>query len=341
MSEKHIEQQVDRRKFLKAAAITAVAAGATGAGAALLKPRSSAPVTATPTALPAVQPVDIVQDQATDLLAQLAAAQAENVRLQANLAAAQRRLDAQANAPDTVVQTMSVELESANERIGALAGLVALYEQLDDIDMSDWIEEGMTAVSDAITDLTDDLPSLSDGIAWGRQALTELDDHIPLLEDGRSWLTEQTDKLQRYFEAVEALLEAAVERVGPILQMFAEWVQDILKWLPFGLGQHTSVIMDALTNLLMETPQTVGGMQTNVVAPLDAWLGGDGEVPLRQNVINPLREDVLTKADQVTAKSTQVKTVYQENIARPVGTAVANRRQVRALIAAYRQKKQL
>ena len=70
----------------------------------------------------------------------MAALQAENVRLQADLELAQHRLATQETAvgeTDTAVQTMSTELDAANQQIGILAGLVALYEQLDDADVSD------------------------------------------------------------------------------------------------------------------------------------------------------------------------------------------------------------
>jgi hypothetical protein len=342
MSEKHMEEQINRRKFLKAAAVTAVAATATGAGASLLNSQKSS---AQP---PLTQPLSAAiskADQTDDLIAQMAVFQAENARLQADLELAQYRLAAQETAvgeTDTAVQTMSIELEAANQRMGVLAGLVALYEQLDDADLSAVLEEGLESVSAVIAAAVDDLPGLSEGIAWGRQALTELDDHIPLLENGRSWLNDQTDKMQRYYTAVEALLETAVEQVGPFLQMFNEWVQKILKWLPFSLGERTSTIMDALTTLLLETPTTLTGLRSNVAEPLDVWLGSpDTEAPLRQNLIKPMQERVLAQAETVAAKAAQVKAVYDEEMIRRVGTAVAARQQVQTRIQAYRQQNQV
>lgn len=342
MSEKQTEEQINRRKFLKAAAVTAVAATATGAGASLLNSQKSS-------TQPAVgQPLTAAiakTDQTDDLISQMAALQAENARLQADLELAQHRLTTQETAvgqTDTAVQSITTELGAANQQIGILAGLVALYEQLDDADVSTILEEGLASVSAVIADAVDDLPGLSDGLAWGRQALTELDDHIPLLENGRSWLENQTDKMHRYYTAVEALLETAVEQVGPFLQMFNEWVQKILKWLPFNLGERTITIMDALTTLLLETPSTLTGLYTNVAQPLDVWLGSpDAEAPLRQNLIKPMQEQVLAKADTVATKTAQVKMVYEEQMVRRVGTAVVNRRQIQTLIQSYRQQYQI
>ncbi|MCB9422690.1 MAG: twin-arginine translocation signal domain-containing protein [Ardenticatenaceae bacterium] len=340
MSAKQTEELVNRRKFLKAAAVTAVAATATGAGASLLNSQKSAQ-------LPGQSLTATIQKNGSneELITQLTALQAENARLQADLELANYRLSAQETAvteTDTAAQTMSIELEAANQQIGILAGLVALYEQLDDADVMSLFEEGLTAVSTAITDAVDELPSLSEGIALGRQILTELDDQIPLLANGRSWLETQTDKMYRYYTAVEVLLETAVEQVGPFLQMFNEWVQKILKWLPFNLGERTSTIMDALTTLLLETPTTLTGLYTNVTEPLAAWVGGpDTEVPLRQKLIQPMREQMLSQADTVVAKTVQVKVVYEENMVRQVETAVIARRQIQNLIQSYRQQHQI
>lgn len=341
MSEKQGDEQINRRKFLKAAAVTAVAATATGGGAALLNSRKSTPGTVAQPLTAAIQK----NEAEADLISQMAALQAENARLQADLDLANYRLSAQetnAAETDTAVQNITAELDTAHQQIGVLAGLVALYEQLDDADLAAVLEEGMASVSAVIADVVDDLPGLDEGLAWGHRALTELDEHIPLLEDGRSWLEAQSDKMNRYYTAVEAMLETAVEQVGPFLQMFNEWVQKILKWLPFNLGQRTSTIMDALTTLLLETPQTLAGLYTNIAEPLDVWLGSpDAEAPLRQNLIQPMQDQVLTKANTVATKTAQVKTVYEENMVRRVGTAVVTRQQIRDLIQNYRQQHQI
>jgi hypothetical protein len=223
-----------------------------------------------------------------------------------------------------------------------LTGLVALYELLDDVDATAWLEDGVTAVTGAITDLTDDLSRLSEGVALGRQALVDLDEHIPLLEDGRAWLNRQTDKLQEHFEGIEALLATAVDRVGPAMQMFTEWAQAVLKWLPFNLGQRAAAVLDGLTKLLAETPSSIAGLRTNVAAPLAALLDDDKSgISLRQNLIQPLRERVLTGADRVIVKSGYVQTIYQKDVVQPLETAVINRRQAQERLLAYRQQHQL
>ncbi|MCZ7668194.1 MAG: hypothetical protein M5U34_13890 [Chloroflexi bacterium] len=67
------------------------------------------------------------------------------MRLQAELDAAQRSLSSwqQTNSSSaTQMETLSVEPDKANGEIGVLSGLVALYEQLDDVDVAELMTAG-------------------------------------------------------------------------------------------------------------------------------------------------------------------------------------------------------
>ena len=194
--EQQSAEAVDRRKFLKAAILTAAAATAGGAGAAVLQNQSRTAATQTAVSLPtapvapAAQTVVNLNPDTADLMARLATAQAENVRLQAALDAAQRNLDSLQGSGSNQgeLELVRAELGQANERLSLLSGLVALYEQLDGVDIGDAWENGVAAFSTRVDELVAEVPTLSEGIELGRAALDELDDHIPLLENGRFWL---------------------------------------------------------------------------------------------------------------------------------------------------------
>lgn len=354
MSNRHDEQNVSRRSFLKAAAMTAVAATATGAGAALLNSKNQQPALSQPLTNYSVAPAtDLVApattattvDTSADVLAQLAAAQAENTRLQEALASAQQQLAnlQLANSNSSVAsEELTVQLGAANERISVLSGLIALYEQLEEIDIGNTVDQGLAAVTTTITDLVNRAPDLSASIEAGQVALAEFENHIPLLENGRNWLFHHAGKLQVYFDAVKSLLEQTVETVGPILEMVNKWFAEIRKWLPFGTGARAAEIIQAFTALLTETPNTISGLDTNIVQPLDVWLAGpDNEKPLQQKLIKPLREQVFVRAQETINQVQQVNTTYQAQLADPVRTAVDRRRAVHDLIAQYRQQHQV
>ncbi len=339
---------VSRRKFIKAAALTAVAASATGAGAAIYNqslPNDTVITSVSNTAAPAISTAVSTNTNpaTTDTFTRLAAAQAENVRLQAALDAAQRQLASleqnnQSSASNSEV--LAVELGQANEHIGVLAGLVALYEQLEAVDMETAVQNGLTTFSGNIETMLAEVPSLSESIQIGRQALENFESQIPVLDNGRLWLIDHLSKIEGYFQVVEQLLAQAVDRVGPFLQMLTDWFESVKKWLPFGIGQTATTIMQSITDLVMETPNTISGLDTNITQPLNVWLNRDqnNETALHQTLIKPIRDDLMSKADTAVSKVQQMDETYKTALKEPVETAVASQRVIRNLIAEYRQQ---
>lgn len=342
------DQVVSRRHFIKAAALTAVAATATGTGAALYNQALASATPATSVSnvvIPAVSTAVIPPSSttATDAFTRLAAAQAENVRLQAALEAAQRQLTnlQQNNQTSTdSSQALSVELGQANEQIGILAGLIALYDQWANVDVATAVENGFTHFSGEVETMLAEVPSLAESIQLSRQALENFEIQLPILDNGRLWLIDHLSKIEGYFQVMERLLSEAVERVGPFLQMLNDWFESLRKWLPFGIGQTAATVMVSITDLIMETPNTLNGLDTNITQPLNVWLNRDqnNETALHQTLIKPLRDDLMPKADGVVSKTQQMNETYKTALKEPVETAVASQRVIRSLIAEYRQQ---
>lgn len=346
-------ENMGRREFLLALAASATAATALGGGAALLANRAKdAPVTTTvlsaPPTLPAVQAAIAATPAGADtpdLLARLAAAQAENLRLQSELDGALRRLEGveaangDASATNAALQT---ELASVNNRASLLAGLLALYEQFEQLDLSTTVETGLDAFGQAIDGLIDGLPGLEAGIDAGRAALDELDEHLPSMQNGRIWLEGHMARLATFYDAAERILEAAVESAGSFLQKLNDWFQSILKWVPFGAGKRTAEVMNALVSLLDETPQTIHGLRSNIATPLDLWLQDEGgDLRLRARLVKPLREQALQPASQIAEQARQTRERYVQELVDPVRTAAKSRNLIREQIAAYRTKYEL
>jgi hypothetical protein len=352
-------QGVSRRNFLKVATLTAAAAVATGGGAALLK-RGELPVTiSTNPSVPPVYPtvpasssVPIITDivpavaaNGDDLLAQLAAAQAENMQLRASNDQLMRDL-ATYQAADgqnrAALDTLTLERDDARNRLGILGGLVALYQQLDDADVGGMIENGLGAVGEKIGELLGGAPALVAGLDNGQLALGEIEAHIPLLDNGRQWLDAQALKLRGFYADVENWLQRAVERVGDFLELLAEWFAGIRKWLPFGIGEKAVGVMGALTTLLAETPGTLSGLDTNIAQPLDVWLQRiDGEPALTRRLVRPLRDEVFVRARTTVDQANTVGAVYEEQLNAPLRAALGNRQTLRQQIADYRAQNQI
>ncbi|MBP8000171.1 MAG: twin-arginine translocation signal domain-containing protein [Chloroflexi bacterium] len=348
MVDEMMDENISRRGFLKAMVATAAAATTVGVGAVWLKGKTQPVVTTMPVAAAprVINPVVYDPTANSDLMAQLVAAQAENVRLQAALDAAARQINV-INGADgnnaAAIQNLQLELSNANDRAGVLAGLVALFDQLEGVDLSNLLQSGLTTVGEAVTDLVDDIPTLEEAITAGQMALQELENDVPLIENGRTWLEEQVNRLEGYYQGVESFLREAVEAAGNFLEMLNQWFQDILKWLPFGMGDKAANVMNALTTLLLETPNTISGVRTAALPTMDNWFKRQPgqELPIHTRLIQPLRDNTLAKAGLVGGKASTLQTKLNESLNTPVNTALLARQTIREQIAAYRHRHQL
>ncbi|MEZ4519953.1 MAG: hypothetical protein R3C44_25045, partial [Chloroflexota bacterium] len=327
----------DRRDFLRTAMLTAIGATAAGSGAAWwLKSRdteTTITVQPSPTLAPPIKEnlttmADgnvAVSNSGTnydELLAQLAQSQAENMQLRSQVDQLTQDLSGlQTGTADsqTERETLTLQLDSANQRLTVLGGLVALYQQLDDLDPGEVIENGLTTLGERVGSLLENAPDLAAGIETGQLALADVESHLPLLDNGRQWLAAQADKVDGFYSEVEQLLRDAVERVGDFLEMLADWFEGLRRWLPFGVGEKAGGIMTALTSLIAEMPSTISGLDTNIAQPLDVWLERiDGEPALQRRLVKPLREEVIAHAQTNVARAYEVSTSFNDELATPV-----------------------
>lgn len=361
MTESSDEKAISRRNFMRNLAISALAATTAGTSAALLSKEWQRPaavpvrplirevalpaIEQAPTAVPFVrsaQNASSAHSDASELLARLAESQAENMRLQAALESAKRDLDSLSitnNSNRSATEDLSVQLADATTRIGVLSGLVTLYEQLDEIDVTETVQNGLTSVSESINEFIDQTPVLSEGIAVGEQALAEVEAHIPQLEDGRLWLDAQTNRLGTFYDTVEGVLQIVLESVGSFMDLVENWFNGVRKWLPFGIDDKAALVIQSLTDLVAETPHTINGLNTYIAQPLDAWLAREDDTPrLQRTLIKPLREQVLAEASETINRAHTVKASYQERLALPVEAKINSRNALLEQIASYRQQ---
>jgi hypothetical protein len=362
------DQGLSRRDFLRSATLVAVGAAATGGGAAYLRSRQQpAVITALPDA--AATPVlgnpsagaglsgapaaaasapnvaGLIAANPEEALARLAEAQAENMNLRAQLDLALQELavlrenEAGARSARDMLQ---MELDGANGRLGILGGLVALYQQLDELDPSEAVENGLGALGARLAELVDGTPLLNSGLDAGALALADVEAHMPLLDSGRQWLTMQGLKVQGFYADVERVLQEVLERAGDFFQMINEWLEGLRKWLPFGAGEKAARVVASLTALIGETPGTLAGLDVNVGQPLDNWVGREeGEYRLTRRLVRPMRDEVIARARLTIDQTHQTNAVFNDQLAAPVRGVLASRQTVREAIAAYRQQHQI
>jgi hypothetical protein len=340
----------ERRRFLTAALATVTVAAVTGGAAAvLLDDDPQTGTSAASTILPSPSPSAPEATSDTSYLqARLAALEAENSALQSNLAAAQRQLASYtalgADESTVAEQDWKYQFEEASAqaadlsgRLGILEGLLAMYEELDAVDVAAAATAGVATLGGVLGGLIAELPTLAEGLQAGRQALEEFEEELPLVEQGRYWLEGQLASVQRALDTAESALDGALQVGGTFLQLLDHWFEDILKWLPFGIGEKALTIMAAVSNLLAEVPDTLAGLQANVAGPLDLWLKRDGDdIRLRQRLIKPVRQQAFDRADAAIEGIDSLNDTYEVELREPITALLERQRVIREQIGHYR-----
>lgn len=344
--------KADRRSFLGAALATVTVAAVTGGTAALLLEEDPDPPAAivsdsSPVAGPLA--TSAPDGDASYLRARLEALETENVNLRASLSAAQHQLPSSANVEagnagesgdewrQRVEQANAQATELAG-RLAAVEGLLTMYEELEALDLAEVAAGGVAALGGALGDLIDDVPIITEGLATGRKALDEFEAQVPLVEQGRYWLEGQVAILRSALDAAETALSNVLKVGGSFMQLLNRWFEDILKWLPFGIGEGALAVMSAVSELLDHVPETLDGLRDHVAGPLDVWLERDGnEIRLQRRLIKPVREEALDRADSTVTRVGSVNEVYEDQLQQPVTVLVERQRLIRAQIAQYRQ----
>lgn len=349
MSGRTTQTPINRRGFMKIVVATAVGATAVGAGGAVLKDKMSAAdavITTSSNPVPSTfAPAAATPLPAVDRLSELAGIQAENLRLQSELDAALRRLDSAESSTSNQQNTnsaLTTQLQESNLQVSVLAGLITLYEQLEATPLVGAVTNGLDVVGGKVTDFFDDIPTINEGLILGRDALTKFESDIPLLEAGRKWLITQTDKLSRFHAILESAIVLALEKAEPFFKMLNDWFQKVMGWVPFGLGDKAAAIWGAMTDILVETPATVSGLNSQITSPITTWVGEDyEEAPLLSGLIRPIREQVIVATEQALNKAAHMKTAYNNQLHLPTQAALTSHNLLCEQIAAYREANNL
>jgi uncharacterized coiled-coil protein SlyX len=353
MSNELIQPPINRREFIKAAALSAVVATSAGTTAALLVERNKGS-TPLPSLIQDIEIPVIEQGQrAAELITHLTAVQVENARLRTQLRAAEGKLEVvemQKNGRETdIPNALRAQLEnSANqnitlaEEVTLLSGLVALYEHLEAIDLESVLNSGIMTVEGAFDDLLLQVPIVQEGLATGQEAIIDLESQIPSLESGRLWLVGQFDTLGTHLDDLEMTLKEAIKTAGPILHQLGEWFQAISKWLPFGIGDKAGATMDSLSQVLQDILQTKEDLPDQIAGPLANLLEKEGDATaIERYLIIPLRKDLINPTAQAMEQTGSLGKMFKADLVAPFSAAVEERKKIGALIADYRQSQQI
>lgn len=287
------EPAYDRRSFLRLTFIGGMALGAAGLAGWLLGQESDpSRVVVDPTS---AAPDQAEPDPTKD--GRLAAAEDRQRFLQARLeesGAQVETLSAALEQQRGQLLDLQARLDSAEADLALFGGLLILYHQLEALELDALVGDALEEGALLLADLLDRVPLLRDGVALAAGLLDRLEQSLPSIQDGLRWLIDLTGELADALQAVEDAVEEAAEPIRPLAEKLAHFFQEILTWLPFGVGDRIVGGLEAMGRVLTRIPDLVRNLGPALLEPLEGWFDREpGQVTIKTSLIEPIRGQTL------------------------------------------------
>jgi hypothetical protein len=343
------ESGSDRRSFLKAALMLGMA-GAAGATTWWLTREEEPPVVsvvgppgeATAQVRVLEPPGSLTMVEQPDQGVEAKAVPDPSADLQAELDVALGRVDSLTEeliAYKTRTTELEAQLASTEGRVGVLGGLLALYSQLDELELDDVVEGGLDELGFWIDQALSHVPILRRGLTTADRLLGQLEASLPSIGDGIGWLQGIVNRLADALQVMEDSLEETVEPLQPLAAKLADFVTKILGWVPFGVGKRVQRGLEGILGVLTHVPELVRSMDGLVLAPLGDWFSGNDEQPaIQSGLIEPVKEDALRPAERLATDVEVVDKQLTEKLADPVRARLRARKPVLDEIGRYRKE---
>ena len=338
------DQPLTRKKWLVGAAMASCAGLAGWVGSRVAGREAGDQVLAgaslSPVKWDAPAAVSQAAPDAAATLRELAQARGENQLLQEQLRQAAERLQSlqgELATHEARVKELDAELQDSRNGAGALAGLVALYEELEAQGLDQWVETTWSQLVQTLEQVLTGVPLLRDGLTLAAQSLEQLETSLPTLRGGLDWLEARFLLLAERLQAMEEALSASVEPLQPVLSKVTDFFASILHWLPFGMGDNIGDGLASIKEVLTHIPELVGGTGPLVVARFRTWLGSEqDEGSIQTAVIAPVRSDVLQPAGSLADDLDELGGQVKETLAATLPAHLDARRRVTDKIAQYK-----
>lgn len=342
--------QVSRRYFLTALAAGGLLSAAVGGAAVLAfndpnvrQQLSESGWLATPTAKP---PTATPGPSLTPTLPPDARKEIANSQRQIEAIAFERdTLKKQLADTNTKLAKTSADLNKANDNLAKttdrltalqnanqqLASLVDLYKQLESVNIDDVIIKALGAVGVPVLAVYTLREALNAGTILAARVMKTIEDQMPLIAAGMAWLDQQLATLTKSMQTLTVALQITAST--PAGKAVTDFISGVLDLIPFNAGQNIKQGLQAMGDLVAKLPEFVTNARVRVLEPARAWITTDKQGGLYALLLNPMRDQLLTPAQQMIANAQNLNTVYNNQVVQPAQSAITERARIRAEIA--------
>jgi len=238
----------------------------------------------------------------------------------------------------TAAGRTAAELEAAARAL-KLKELLGLYEKLENIQLDAIVSAGMAAVGTLLKGVEAGSLALKAGLDAVEGLLLDFEGVFPTIRAGIEWTERVISTLADRLQALEDTLEGVVEKAQPITESLGSFFDSVLDLLPFGYGDRIRAILDRLGDLVTNIPETVEGVNTNLLEPLRSdWFSEEAGKGLKASLVDPIVTRLLDPLEAFLGRLSELVGGWEEKLVKPVGEAISERDTIRTEIAQYKAK---
>jgi hypothetical protein len=234
-----------------------------------------------------------------------------------------------------------VPTENAGEderiEIAGLRAILELYEMMDRVGLDRLITTALAALGFSIEGLRLGAIAVRGAVEFIAGVIERFEALAPQILAGIEAAEGFMNTIDRHIGELERLIGEVMQEAEPLTQAVDHFVQELLGYLPFGMGdriRRTAQEMVALIGLL---PAGLGTMRAGLFSPIRAWFPVEEGMDLRAQLFAPTRTELLEPARILLDDLIQFADRWESEMAGPVEAALAQRAEMRSQIVAYQQ----
>ena len=229
------------------------------------------------------------------------------------------------------------ELEAEAELI-KLRGLVALYENLEQVGIDALLSTGMAALSLSLGGLETGITALEKGVDLVDDGVSALERSFPTIRSGLTIVESLVASLERRVRRLQDVMAEVQEMVSPLSDAVGSFFSSLVERIP-GVGPSIIDALDRISDLVGALPDAIGEIRTGLLEPLrEEWFTDEEERGLKGRLFNPLQESLLEPLEDFLGDLADAVDTWETQLVDPLEDGLTQRKTIRQQIAEYKDR---
>jgi hypothetical protein len=229
------------------------------------------------------------------------------------------------------------QLESEAELL-KLRGLLALYENLEQVGIDALLSAGVAALSMSLEGLEAGITTLEKGVGLVDAGVSVFERSFSTIRRGLILVEGLFAGLETRVEQLQETMSEVQEFVSPVSDAVGSLLSSLVERIP-GVGPATLDALDRISELMGALPDAIGEVRSRLVEPLrEEWFTDDEESGLKGRLLNPLQNELLEPLEAFLGDLADAVDEWQGKLIDPAEEALTEREAIRRQISDYKTR---